>query len=835
MNACLNKYRTLAAILFLFASTSLAAQGPLRGRVVDAESGRGIPLVNIVIAQTSAGTTTDSQGKFSLAVTAAEVLEVTHIAYEPLEFTVPRERASIITLSLKPQLLLGEQVFVTATRGSEDRTPVAFASLNHRDLALAAPVEDVPMALAAMPGVYAFSDAGNGVGYTYLKIRGFDQDRIGVMINGIPLNDPESHQVYWVDHGDILAGSGSVQVQRGVGNSLYGTSAVGGSVNLVTSPRATPPGLTIQSGYGDFSGGFSAPTRKLSLQWSGQPWAGQPFTIYGRYSGIRSDGYRLGSGTSQDALHLMGEALQPDQAVKLELISGYQVTHFSWDGVIPLYDYDLDDRTARRYNFYADSSFNGGRTDANKDVFFQNIASLQHAKKLSGGGILSVSVYRVSGQGYYEQFKGGRDLQEYNLASVITEEIGAVDLIRRKWLENSYWGIIPQYTLDEPWGTTVLGGDLRLYQADHYGRVREVDGFPSIDLPVEYYRYATAKQSLSAYLHQLLALGPRVNMMFDLKYTYHAYTFEQDSIGAYTAPYQYGLVYQFLDPRLGLLFKFNDQVSAFVNLSRAQREPADSDIYDADDPWSVPALVGAPDQRTALNRPLVQPEELWDLEIGWRYESARLALTTNLYSMWFRNELVPLDYRSIADDGVPIHGNAELTIHRGIEVQFSQQLAGGLSLDGSFTMADNRFVDYSTFEWQEAGGLGAEVNHKDRVIPGHPGTLGSLRLKWTGRRLELWANGRYVGKIYIDRQNTEMAAISPSTVLDAGLVVKLGGGRLPLKSLELYLKGHNLLDTLYETFGYNYYDWADESGPYRVDVYWPAATRGYFAGLSLRF
>ncbi|MCH7528972.1 MAG: TonB-dependent receptor [Candidatus Marinimicrobia bacterium] len=831
MNTCLNKYRILSPVLFLLASTLFGAQGPLRGRVVDAESGRGIPLVNIVIAQSNAGASTDSQGKFSLAVAAGELLEVTHIAYEPLEFTVPPERGSIITMTLKPRLLLGEQVFVTATRGSEDRTPVAFATMDHRDLALAAPVEDLPMALAGLPGVYAFSDAGNGVGYTYLKIRGFDQDRIGVMINGIPLNDPESHQVYWVDHGDILAGSASVQVQRGVGNSLYGASAIGGSVNLVTSPRATPPGLTIKSGYGDFTGAFSRPTRKLAVQWSGQPWSGQPFTVYGRYSGIRSAGYRLGSGTKQDALHLIGEALQPDQAVKLELISGYQVTHFSWDGVIPLYGYDLGNRVARRYNYYADPANNGGRSAANKDVFFQNIASLQHAKKLAGGGILSFSVYRVSGQGYYEQFKGDRDPREYNLTALLPDTIAGVNVIRRKWLENSYWGIIPQYTVDEPWGTTVLGGDLRLYQADHYGLVREVDDFPLIDGP-EYYRYATNKQSLSAYLHQLVALGPRVNMMFDLKYSYHAYTFEQDSMGAYTAPYQYQLVYQFLDPRLGLRFKFNDQVSAFVNLSRAQREPADSDIYDADDPQAVPWLLGAPGQRTGLKRPLVQAEELWDLEIGWRYESARLALTTNLYSMWFHNELVPLDYRSITDDGVPIHGNAELTIHRGIEVQFSQQLAGGLSLDGSFTMADNRFVDYSTFEWQEDS---PEVNHKGRVIPGHPGTLGNLRLKWTGRRLEMWSQGRHVGKIYIDRQNTEMAAIAPSTVLDAGLVVKLGGGRMPLKSLELYFKGYNLLDTLYETFGYNYWDWDDESGPYRVDVYWPAATRGYFAGLSLRF
>ncbi|MEE9464039.1 MAG: TonB-dependent receptor, partial [Candidatus Neomarinimicrobiota bacterium] len=537
--------------------------------------------------------------------------------------------------------------------------------------------------------------------------------------------------------------------------------------------------------------------------------------------------------TRQDALHLIGEALQPDQAVKLELLSGNEVTHFSWDGIAPLYGNDLDDRNARRYNYYADPDYNGGSREANKDVFFQNIASLQHAKRLAGGGILSYSVYRVSGEGYYEQFKGDRDPSEYNLSDVVPAIVEEVDLVRRKWLENSYWGIIPQYTIREDWGTTVVGGDARFYTADHYGQVLEVGGF-SMDGPLEYYRYTTGKRSLSAYLHQLVALGPSLNMMFDLKYTYHSYSFEQDSIGAYTAPYQYDLSYQFLDPRLGLRFQLNEAVSAFINLSRAQREPADSDIYDADDPEAVPALVGAAGQRTGLDRAMVQPEELWDLELGWRYESAHISLTTNLYSMWFSNELVPLDYRP-TDDGVPIHGNAEMTVHRGIEVQFSQQLTGKLMLDGSFTMADNRFVDYTTYEWQEEGGAGAEVNHKDRRIPGHPATLGWLQLKWSGRSLELWSEARYTGKIFIDRQNTDEAAIPPSTLLNAGAVWRLSGGRLPFKTLELYVKGNNILDTLYETFGYNYWDWADDTGPYRVDVYWPAATRGFFAGLSLRF
>ncbi|MEE9161917.1 MAG: TonB-dependent receptor, partial [Candidatus Neomarinimicrobiota bacterium] len=390
------------------------------------------------------------------------------------------------------------------------------------------------------------------------------------------------------------------------------------------------------------------------------------------------------------------------------------------------------------------------------------------------------------------------------------------------------WGVIPQYTLRGDWGLTVVGGDLRRYAADHYGRVRSVDGF-SIGSPVQYYRYETAKTSVSIYLHQLVNLTPALTALFDLKYTRHGYAFDQESVGAYGNPYQYALTHQFLDPRLGLHLKLSDALSIMANLSRAQREPADSDIYDADDPGAVPALEGAPDIRRGLDMPLIKAEELWDLELGWLYDSPVLRLGGGLYSMWFRNELIPLSYRTITDDGVPIHGNADLTVHRGVEAELALQLPAGLALDGSLTIADNRFEQYSTFEWQ----VDSSVNHGGNQIPGHPQSMGRMRLKWASSLVDLWGEGRYTGRIFLDRQNTVAAAIDPSLVINAGFVlrppVSLAG---PLSHMRLNIKVNNLLDSLYETFGYTYYDgWP----PYRVDVYWPAATRSYFAELVVRF
>jgi hypothetical protein len=207
----------------------------------------------------------------------------------------------------------------------------------------------------------------------------------------------------------------------------------------------------------------------------------------------------------------------------------------------------------------------------------------------------------------------------------------------------------------------------------------------------------------------------------------------------------------------------------------------------------------------------------------------------NLYHMRFQNELIPIDYRTITDDGVPIHGNADLTVHQGVEVEFSKPIGERLNVEGSLTLADNRFENYSTFEGQ-LGDSGAVANHGGNTIPGHPTSLGNLKVTWSSLLIDAWCEGQYRGLMYIDRQNTEEAAIEPATVFNAGIKVKLPIlERFPIAAVEFQVKMDNVLDTLYETYGYNYWDGFGKRPPWRVDVYWPAATRRYFAELNVRF
>ncbi|MFQ6675874.1 MAG: TonB-dependent receptor, partial [Fidelibacterota bacterium] len=710
---------------------------------------------------------------------------------------------------------------------------VAFSTLDREAIESRYSHQDVPMVLAELPGVYAYSDAGNGVGYTYLKIRGFPQDRIGVMLNGIPLNDPEAHAVYWVDHGDILAAAADVQVQRGVGNSLYGTSVFGGTVNMITSFHSMYPGFTVTSGYGDYleASRLHLPSHKLSASYAGRPW-NRHLTLYGRYSDLSSGGYRTGSGTDQRSAHVGVEVNSSTSLTRIEAILGQEETAFSWEGIIPVYGYDLKDRRDRRYNFYADPDFNGGRDNANKDVFTQSIASFHHSEKLFDG-LVSATLYRVTGDGYYEQFKGGRDVEEYNLTDVVPDTVEKVDLIRRKWLKNGYWGVVYQYSRPLSSGRLTVGGDARFYSSDHFGKVMNVDDFPDVPGDHRYYADRSRKTSFSFYIHSIYPLSEKLILTADLRYLGHRYRFEQETMGAFTRGYTYRLKYDFVDPHLGLRYHPGNGLSLFANVSTAHREPSDGDIYDHDDPEAVPAIREFLEDATVsviegYGTPQTREEFLIDYEAGVSFAFSKVEGTVNLYRMDFRDELIPAYYRYYDADDV-LHANAPRTVHQGVEASIHLRLMDGVAFEQNLALSDNRFKEFlgDSLGWAPWGG-GGLADYGGKTIPAYPGFLATSKLVVNRGKVRPWVRLRYAGSQYIDFANTEEASLDPYTVVDMGgqiILPRIGGATLRLKFWV-----NNLFDVLYETFGYNYYDgWP----PYRVDAYWPGATRNYYATLTL--
>ena len=815
--------RLILCIAALAAMLSTAAgQTLLSGTVINARTKQPLAAVSVQETESRRGSYTDKNGEFSLSVAGFPVqIRVSHIGYaEQIRVC----DSSGVRISLKPIVLHAEEVFVTAQRAIDGKTPIAYSTLEREDIEALYHQQDVPLVLDMEPGVYAYSDAGDGTGYSYLNIRGFSQDRIGIMYNGVPLNDPEAHAVYWVDHGDILNDASDVQVQRGIGNSLSST-AFGGAVNVESDIGKLEPGVSMDIGYGNFIDGnaLNAPSGKRSISYVGDPGAGEGLRFAFRLSDLNSAGYRIGSGTEQQSAHLSLQWTQPTHKTRAGYLWGHQKTHFSWDGVSPQYGYDLDDMDERRYNFYADTSYNGGYNDVNRDVFTQSLAFVNHTHILREDLKLYATLYHIDGEGYYQQFKAGEDPVEHNLTQILDNDSSEVDLIRRKWLDNRYTGGVYHLTYLLPRHMLTVGGDLRLYGSGHYGRVVHVEDHGNISENHRFYNNTTWKSSFSFYLRDMMSLGDKCFVQGDLRYLTHRFHVMQDTIGAFTSPYDFILRYRFLDAHLGLRYNVSERLSGFVNISTSKREPSSDDIYDDSDPY-VMAAVEDP-YGGELTEALIRHESLTDMEAGIDYMRDGLRLSLNLYRMDFRNELIPVYYRYRDTDEV-LRGNAPHTLHQGLEFA-GEYAAGTFDVQGNLTLADNHFVEFTadSLGW---GGFGGIADYAGKRIPAFPAVQVKARIAYRHERVQPWLHLRYVGKQYIDFMNTESAAIPAYFVADAGL-------RLPFEILDmrhvLDLRVNNVFNALYETFGYVYYNAPDE----RIDNYWPAATRNFYLSWSLMF
>ncbi|MCH7574762.1 MAG: TonB-dependent receptor [Candidatus Marinimicrobia bacterium] len=812
-------------ILSIISTGRLQAQtGEIYGRVTDGKTGQLLAGANIVIEELGIGATSADDGRFFLSAVALPVeLTFTRIGYADTTLTVALPGP--LAVLMRPVVLTGELVQIEVLRAVRGDSPVAFSTLDRETIERRYSHQDVPMVLASQPGVYAYSDAGNGVGYTYLKIRGFSQDRIGVYLNGIPLNDPEAHAVYWVDHGDILADAGDIQLQRGVGNSLYGSGVFGGSVNLSTGSAARLPGLRITAGWGNYSDeALDLPSQKLSASFSNRVPALKDWQLFGRVSSLSSAGYRKGSGTGQQSAHFGGERASATSLTRLEAHWGHEETAFSWEGVIPAYGYLLTDRQDRRYNYYADRQFNAGRSDANKDVFTQSILSLQHSRKL-GSRLASITIYTVKGDGYYEQVKTGRDTGEYNLLDIVPDGAGSVDLMRRRWLRNGYSGAVGHLTLPMGRLRLTVGGDIRYYRARHYGKVLELLSEP-VTVPVDhrYYSDTSRKTSFSLFLHSRWDIMPALRAVADFRYLGHRYAYRQSVLGAFMQGYEFNLRHDFFDPHLGLIYEPIKGLSIFGNVSTAKREPANSDIYDHDDPSAVPLVD---DMAAQWAQPLVRSEALTDYELGISLDRPAVSAQLNLYRMDFRDELIPAFYRYTDADEV-FHANAPRTVHQGIEGSLSLAPLPWLQLSGNFSVADNRFVEFTgdSLGW---GGYGGTADYADKVVPAFPLWQRHMEMVVRYGDHQGWLELQQIGPQYIDFLNTEAVAIDAYTVANLGISLRLPA--MTGLSGKVTLRVNNLADRLYETFGYTYFD---GDPPQQIAAYWPGATRSYFLELQLQ-
>jgi iron complex outermembrane receptor protein len=788
------KRQSLSTFLILFffsivyGTAAISAEILIRGHLESKSTGKPVSFANIIL-ETGKGGYSDKSGDFNLKCDRLPIaLTISHIAYRDTTLVVAD--ADLGTIYLIPEVLSGEDVFVTATRAVKGKTPVAFSELTEAEIQTRYTVEDVPMILALEPGVYSYSESGNGTGYSYVQVRGFDQSRIAVMLNNVPLNDNESHQVYWVDHGDILADADMVQIQRGIGNSLYGSSAFGGSVNVLTSVGTEQPSLSVNVGAGSYN------TSKISLKASSGKLYNNKINLFTRLSQIQSDGYRDYHHTIQKAASFGGEYDGDRFSHQLRVLIGYENSQLMWDGVSAD---DINDRQRRRagYKSYIDD-------------FLQQVYSLNSTWKIADYLRFSNVAYLVKGSGYYESEKSSgydfavddssaradfRDfLQAYNLDAYYpgypweSYSSQQLEFTRRKWIVNSYYGIIPALTLIQPKYRLDVGGELRFYSGNHFGKIAE---FSDLGLAsqvgsdwYQYYRYIGKKMLTTAFIHSAYDLLPKLKLIADLQYQRIIWNLDQKRIG-HAQGYQMEATWNFVNPRIGAIYSLTNNFTVFTNYGKAQKEPADDQIIEADDIWGEPRKAAA--------------ELINDVEIGGNYHGDNFGLDLNLYRISYHNE--QLKNIDIEQEGEYAYYQADATLHQGLEAELHCRPAAFLSVNLNASFSQHIF---------DSG------DNKKNTIPNIPGVLGNGSLvlnPW--KKLSLFLTIRYVGKQYIDDQN--IGTIAAYWLTDVGARYRFG-------QLEISGKINNLLNCLYSTYGYGY-----EWGGYYA-YYWPGATRnGYFA------
>jgi len=800
-----------ALILTATQPTSLWAAS-LTGQIVDSE-GQPIENVNIHSSDLNRVFKSDAEGRFEIKTDLKSLsLTFTHIGFKPKTIKVDLSAGSLI-VTMRRQVHPMDGLTVTAGRAVAQQSPIAFENLSPDEIDKTYDFGEIPELLENTPNLYSYSDAGGGLGYSYLKIRGFDARRTPVYINGVPLNDPEDHALYFVDLPDFAETVDNIQVQRGVGNSLYADAAFGGSVNMSLSPLARDRQYSAEWGYGSYfsDGNEVGIMRKKSVAYS-SGLLNSGWSLSGRWVQQYSDGYRERSWYDGTAYYFSISHLNPGMITTVNIYGGPMRSHAAWDGVyIDMLEVN------RRYNPYT--------YDNETDNFNQPHFELHNIYNFNDQAVLYSTLYFIRGTGYYEQYRAGASPYEYNLSD--NEELES-DLIRRKQVEKNQYGFNSQLNLSGAGHETSLGLSYYYFESEHWGEVIWVDAlepsYISADHPFKYFEYFGKIHNFSIHGRRVQEIGEKLTLSGDLQLKYMNWDVHQTPYGIYDG-HIFDPDWLFLSPHLGATFALRDNWTAFAGFSIASHTPNDDMLHDADDPADQPRLEFDHKENNInyYGDPLVDPERVYDFELGTEYRTARLALGLNIFWMEYRNEIVPDG--GLNDDGFPTYGNADRSIHRGIEMSWAWNIMPRLKLSGNYSINDNIIKEYDQII--EADSV---IEHRDATIPLFPRYLANFNLEYdfgpgyiSGRvRAAGRQNLTYFGRYYdIDDEAVDVS-ISPFVV--TSLKASYNMGHLMGSKLTIEGRVDNIFNEKYKTFGYQWGDYF---------YYWPAAERSWFVNFKL--
>lgn len=778
-------YVVLAAMLL---SASAFAQSVITGTVRDTTNNQPLPGATVKVNNRTTATNESGKFRFDNLTPGTYALTVTFLGYKDRTVAVSVTDQTDIAVYLEESFQLTDELVVYATRAN-DKTPTTYTNVNQQSIQKQNFGQDMPFILNWTPSLVTTSDAGAGIGYTGVRIRGSDATRINVTINGIAYNDSESQGTFWVNLPDIASSTQSVQIQRGVGTSTNGAGSFGGSVNVQTISQQRDPYAEVMFGGGSFN------SQRVTVK-AGTGLMNDHWTFDGRASKIKSDGYIDRASSDLDSYYFSGGYYGAKTMVKAIVFGGQEITYQSWNGI----DQETI-RTNRTFNsagalYGADGSVTG-YYDNEVDNYRQDHFQLHLTQKLNDYWNANVSLHYTYGRGYYENYKQGKAFAELGLDDVVLGDstLTAGDFIIRKWLDNQFYGGTFSFNYERNKTALTIGGAYNQYaRAKHFGEIIWAQFASNASIRDHYYDGESQKNDFNAYVKWNYALSPQWNAFVDLQYRNVHY--ETSGTDDDLTPYDFSDNLSFFNPKAGVSYSLGANDVLYASYAVANREPNRTDYVDGD------------------VKP--KPERLDNIEAGWRRNRENYSLELNYYLMNYTDQLVLTG--KLDNVGNPIRANVGKSYRTGVEVSGLIRFFDALTWNANISVSANKNKDYVLDP--EDG----KTRNTNIILS--PAVIGGSQLAWSAfAGFQATLLTKFVGKQYLDNTETESLTLEPYLVNDVRLSYTLRPKHM--RAIDLSLLVNNIFNEQYESNGATYGD--------GVAYYFPQAGTNFLAMVTLKF
>ena len=700
--------------------------------------------------------------------------------------------------TIKTQIL--DEVLVKSIRVDTD-SPITHSNVDKEELAKTNLGQDIPVLLNYLPSVVTTSDAGAGIGYTYIRVRGSDASRVNITINGIPYNDSESQGTFWVNMPDFASSIENLQLQRGVGTSTNGSGSFGASLNILSDGVSDNAFSEIGIAGGSFN------SQKYNVKFS-TGLLNEHFEVSGRLSKITSDGYIDRASSDLKSYFLQGAFINDNTLIKALVFGGKEKTYQAWYGI----DAETleNDRTYNPAGIYTDDDGNVKFYDNETDNYSQDHYQLFWNQKINNNWTTNLGLNYTYGRGYYEQYKEDEDFVFYNfeLIEIGEEVINTTDLIRRRWLDNDFYVINANANYKEDNLEVSTGIFYSHYDGDHFGEVIWAKYASNSEIRDRYYEGNGTKNEFTVFAKATYKFNEKWSVYGDLQGRF--LTYKTSGLTSDRVPLEVNEKYNFFNPKTGLTYELSNKNQLYVSYGRAHREPRRADFENG----------------------ITKPEKLDDYELGWRFKAKKNTINTNIYFMNYKDQLVLTG--AIDDTGAPLRATSGKSYRLGVEIDATFLICENFRILPNLALSSNKNLDFVSPIDGELVNLGTtNLSFSPNIVAGNKFEYEPIT------NLQLGLYTKYVGEQYMGNVDSDVSKLDAYFVNDFNVSYTIDN--IPFLR-EIVVTGlvNNIFNIKYVSNGYYYtYDdtWTDPTTTTTIEGtgYYPQATINFLVGAAVKF